>query len=678
MPFRFPQNGYSFVVNQRNDRLPDIVETRNMNFDEEGYVKLSRRTVNVYDVTDEADWDTPQGYYMSSIGDYSVATSDEMFEVDLGTSTSGFSASQDARANVPSPVSDTSTTFFNDEFVVTESTGASSRSGTTWTDRSGTITLTSGKRHPCCNFKSQNWLAIGDGNTVKTYDVSWAAQTTCTIPVGEEIRSIAYNAGLVGFVTLNENEEGSFYVWDGNTAAANYSYAIGANSGFFVVAHKNTFLVLSATGQMLYWTPSGMEPLTALPVYYTQGSINDYRNFSYILYENAAVSVGDTLLFNVSAELENNDEYGNAYLPNMPGGVMCFDPIIGLYHKLSASNAKLISEDTIATTSVNTTTNQLTVANDIQTGTPIRYFEGGTPAIGGLANNQLYYAINVDATHIQFAETRQDAIDGTAISLTGTGNANQRIEAYPEDDYGQMRTSRVGAIHPITQENFDDISWRDLMIGSEVTKVTTSGVSVTQSLSIGVADIPNRGHVTFARTQSAGLVDEWQSVLIRARKLATAEDKIVVKVKTASFKARSSEIEFPQDTTGGTWTDSDTFTTTVDLSEAEVGDEIAIYGGHGAGYTFHISSISESGGTYTVNLDEAVHTTSTNYQFTFVHDKYKKLSTITNESLTNEDGYFDIPIDKKAAWCQVKLELRGVNTTIEDIILVNQQHKPIA
>ncbi len=81
-----------------------------------------------------------------------------------------------------------------------------------------------------------------------------------------------------------------------------------------------------------------------------------------------------------------------------------------------------------------------------------------------------------------------------------------------------------------------------------------------------------------------------------------------------------------------TWTDTDSFTTTLDLSDAQVGDEIEIIAGVGSGHIAHISSLSDSSGTWTVNLDEAFPFAVADDIFYYNIDNFVKLETITSET----------------------------------------------
>ena len=81
---------------------------------------------------------------------------------------------------------------------------------------------------------------------------------------------------------------------------------------------------------------------------------------------------------------------------------------------------------TIATADVNTTTDVITeTAHGFVTGQKVTYDDGGSTAITGLVDNTVYYVIKVTADTFKVATTLANALAGTAINLTGTGNNAQ-------------------------------------------------------------------------------------------------------------------------------------------------------------------------------------------------------------------------------------------------------------
>jgi len=85
------------------------------------------------------------------------------------------------------------------------------------------------------------------------------------------------------------------------------------------------------------------------------------------------------------------------------------------------------ASETFATTDVDTANDRITVVNDIPTGTELKFSSTGViPA--PLVTGVVYYAIRVDATHIEVATTPVTAAAGTAIDLTDDGSGTHTLD----------------------------------------------------------------------------------------------------------------------------------------------------------------------------------------------------------------------------------------------------------
>ena len=91
-----------------------------------------------------------------------------------------------------------------------------------------------------------------------------------------------------------------------------------------------------------------------------------------------------------------------------------------------SGSAPTASTGTISTGSVNTSTEVITISNHgLATGDQITYNNGGGTSITGLTYGTTYYAIRVSANTIKVALTYSNALNSSAINLTGTGNNSQ-------------------------------------------------------------------------------------------------------------------------------------------------------------------------------------------------------------------------------------------------------------
>jgi hypothetical protein len=103
------------------------------------------------------------------------------------------------------------------------------------------------------------------------------------------------------------------------------------------------------------------------------------------------------------------------------------------------------------------------------------------------------------------------------------------------------------------------------------------------------------GYFITTKLFSIQVSDTWKKIYAIYKKFQDSGDKISIKYRTEDDEPTEATI---------TWTDTETFTTTEDLSDYEEGNEIQVIQGTGSGKLAHIVSITEDTGTYTVALDD--------------------------------------------------------------------------
>lgn len=675
---KIPQDGLWKVV-QKSEKGLNLLATRNVVMDRLGYVRLAERVMTYYDETNDADFGVPLAAYFDN-GLDKLMTTGHIFNIDPTGEPTG---SDDGGANVPTSLGfDSSAEMFNGSWAVSESADIHSFDGSAWTDQS--VSLTSGVRHPMWNMKSNNTLCVGNGAAVKQFNTSYSETTNLALPAGQEVVAGAYNRNLNAILTWDDDgREAWFYIWDGATAAANYAYPIGSNRGYFVAPYKDTFVFLTGAGEILYWTPAGLEQLGVLPIFLTSALFGDDNSLNDVAFDKSVLVDGPRILFNISSEAasKNSEKYG--FSPLMPAGIWCYDPDVGLYHRNAPGGAKIVS-DTIPTTDVDISTNIITVGAAPAVGTEAIYFDFQSTSIPELVSGQRYFVIYVDATHIKLATSRANALAGTAIDLTGTGNSFQWLAFLPQSDFGQLESGNGAGLvcfnGPSTE---DDLCDRFSLGGDFPSVVASTQISrIAMTLKVG----ENRGSITTQKIYASGKTEHWDKIIVKARNLVNPDDKIIVKYRCkedASMPVAS--------TTGtsageGTWTAADTFTTTVDLTavkaafDAGEAYEVGITVGAGSGYLAHILAISVNAGTWTVQIDESIRNISATNTMRFWIDNWLKLATATDgetsmTSASNPDG-IEFPIDQDSKFIQFKIELRGRNVEIEELEIVNSTAEP--
>jgi hypothetical protein len=675
---KFPVNRKWKTV-QKTDIGLDLYATKNITFDNDGIVQVSDRVITLINEDNDADFGVPLAFYNDAYGVTHAATDDEVFAIDISDGSPTATQEAPAFGDTPNPsATNSSAVFFNNEWVLTQATNIctfSANAVSPWTARTLSPALTTGKKHHIAVNQQNNTIMIGNGNLVQQYNTSWVTATLpqLTIPSGLEVTGIAYNRNLSGICTWNaKGREAYFFIWDAGATSANYAYPMGSTRAYFVAPYKDTFVILTSSGQLLMWTPSGLEQLGALPSFYTSALVGDVNDRADVAHMTSYYVDGDVFLFNLDAKLSQRGSEQTEYL--QPSGMWCYDPAIGLYHRHAVSGAKVIWA-TIATANVATDTDIITVSGITvpQTGTPVFYASnGGIPSLAGLTNTTLYYTIKVSDTTLKLASTRANALAGTAVDLTGTGHPAQTLQFLPESDFGQLSELRhAGAI--TATGDFKQYQLSSSYVFGALDVPTTKVSTYKDSLCVTSRFGENRGYFVTQKMFSPNVTDHWTKLYIKARGLKTGDDKVIVKYRSTE-DVNMPVYPFANNTNVGcTWVDATSFTTTRNLSNVQVGYEVEFIAGAGSGYLAHIIDISETGGTYTVTIDESIRNISANDTCLAVFDNWLKLGEeITYNS--NKD-YTEFSIGKQSKWIQLKIELRGRGVGIEEYELVNSTNK---
>jgi len=175
--------------------------------------------------------------------------------------------------------------------------------------------------------------------------------------------------------------------------------------------------------------------------------------------------------------------------------------------------------------------------------------------------------------------------------------------------------------------------------------------------------------------ESQNVLDNFKSVIKKFKKLVYEEDKIIVKYRTED-NTLPNWVERTQ--APATWVNTNSFTTTQDLSDVVIGNEVEFVAGVGAGYLAHITAITESSGTYTVTIDETVKNVAADDRVVATFSNWIKLGVITKDTPNNDLGYAELrELNVKSKWLQVKTEFRGIGIREEQLIVDNSNQSPI-
>jgi len=667
-----------------SDKFGSLWLTKNINLDEEGYIKLSPRAVKLTDSIISSNAGFPLAIGRHGEGAYQIATSsDANWNLTVGVKQNTWT--ENSGANEPTLTINSHAVWFKGKWHATTATGVFHRPATgggsqAWT--SAGISLTTGKRHFMAVFQGLQSLCITNGNTVVQYTESggvYSAIATLTIPSDFEITGLAYNNDKMAVITRLSNDATSgqdqnsyLFIWDGNTTGAGQGLDVDSDSIMGITAYKSSFVILTRTGELLYFNGGGFETLTRLPFYFLDlrwGNPFDISAFGAV----PMIADGDVIYLNIGAATNQFGRKAETYLQNFPSGVWCYDPKVGVYHRWSPSISQAYV-NFVDGVDINTTTDVLTASAGVfglktipATGNIARLVS--TVGIGGLTLNSDYYIIKVSSTTFKLATTKANALAGTAIDITSatTGGNGNYFWLYDLVDYGNTAHDEAGAL-ALTGDHTS--VYRDLIFGGRYDATT---LTTLDSICITVPFLENRGYFVTSKIFSSQVTDNNQKVFVKFRPLKT-DDKIIVKYRERDY------LGLPITSSGNSanWTSPSEFYTTQDLSEAktylDAGGELEceFLSGAGGGVMVKVSSIGASDGTNTsVVLAEEVLGASSALKAEFIIHNWEVKRTITS----SDTSPVEIPIGGLSSWVQFKVELRGSDTTVEEFNFINATAK---
>lgn len=647
-----------------SDLYGNISQTKNITFDKEGYLSLSNSSRAVMDENIDTDFNNPAVILFSEDYGYFVGTWDNCFSVDLEVL--GVRPSEIVTAGVPTGDIQSDAVFFGGLMPFSQDTDLDyyDPAANTWTDTNITLTNTSQSQHPIVNFLSKSALAVANVNTVKLYSSPLTATptllATLTIQADFYITGMCYNNQNLYIATMNRfGGHAALFVWDGNGSAAQDGKEVDSNMIFSLCPYESSVAVLTGNGSLLRFNGGGFSPLDHFPIYYTDRSLSDETNVG--MYKNIMKANGDLIYILFC------DSHNQTLMTNMPDGIWCYDPKVGLHHRYSGSNA-LVNIQTDNT--VDTSTNQITVTQADPTGTEIYYRTNGGTEVGGLTDETKYFVIKVDSTHIKLATTKALAVAGTAITLTSTGNIGQTFVAFPNIDYGQYYLNRTMALCVIERPVENVQYGTDLIWGAEVSQRTFTGGDGMLGSVTGAVE--SRGYFVTPKIFSASVTDIFNKITLKYSPFISELDKIIIKYRITDDR-RDTILLTGTSSWRATWTSSTTFTTTqADFASAVVGDEVEFMRGAGAGLLAHITAISGTS-TFTVTIDETYDNYTAGDLATVVFRNWRKFATIDS---TQTDNYLEQQLGETGKFIQFKIELRGIAVRIEELHIDDLYHLP--
>ena len=671
---KIPQN-LKFTQLNNSDLTGNIWYTKNINFTEKGYAKLSSRVVSLINSEDDTDFNIPSGFGRYGSGGFYVATNENPYILSLsdGGASSLIKDTDNGNATPPTMDGTTYGAWWRNLWHITNNTKLYYKTVSTgdWTDTG--ISLTTGKAHSICAFEKTNTLLIGNSNSVKQVDSSYATGTLSqlTLSAEYEVLDIVYNNNLVGIGTRlasssnGQDKEAGLFIWDGAGTSANAMYTIGADSVVSVVAYKSSFAILTSKGKLLYFNGGGFDELASLPVFYK----DLWGDFANVLGRGTMMKVsGNNIYININNTI--TDDSLGTYLESMIAGVWVYDPEVGLSHRYSPSitKAQVLS---VQQADVDTTNNKMTVYNTFSlptsptipdTGNPVKILD---TSIGGLTEGQIYFIIKVSTTEFRLATTREDALNLTPVDLTSTGGTFSFFMVLNVKDYGQNKSSNVGSVNIFGSKAY---SYENILFGGRYND--TNSATVYDHLCISVAGFKNIGYIVTPKLMSQNIEDIIQNFIFKYRPLDT-NDRIIL-------KSKSKEILGIPEFADCTATSNTVFTTTslIPKSYAYTDElECEIISGAGSGQMSKITSITYNAGTYTITLEDEMEGISASDLLSIKIDNWKECGIITSD---DSENWKQIAIAQSSKSPKFKIVLEGNETTIEELQIINATQIPSA
>lgn len=654
--FKIPQNNQISTPNT-SDLVGNIFYTKNINLNDEGYIKLAPATVSIFNNSDDADYDTAQAINAGN-RELWVLSDDSFSTSALGLDLVSSLTNQTNANGAPTPGVEEDLEFFNDNWVITDNGVKYDDSGS-WTAISGTPASSSGP-NVLARFPYQNGLLVGNGNEVALVDTNWQVVTTLVLPTGYVVLTM-WAVGSYAYIgTINEQGVyGALFRWNGSGTAHNGMWSVKSLAIESVTGYKDSVACYTRDGELLYFTGNGFQRLATFPFYNRRIRQGDQNN-QYSNVTHRGMVADEDLIY-----IAFGDRIDGGYFQGNPSGVWCYNPGVGLYHIYSGTKTRFI-EITVTSGNVNTSTDTMTTASSLtmpDTGTQVFVASSG---VTGVSENNWYYLIKVSSTEFRLARTYDDSVNGVPVDITAATTTT--LLHFPQKlDYGDSHLSSRIALAILSSDTKRSAS----QIGEVVFSVDAQNASdlSTYELCVPHSKLENRGYFVTPKLQAKGHEEKFKNIALKFNELIE-NDKIVIKYRTETKKYLPNSYigeNVGINNVRATWTSDTAFTTSADLHELSAGDEIEIIGGAGSGTLNHVESVSESAGTYTVTLTEANPLVSAgNYSYFFA-DNWKMMTELDSTlGLTSWKGSFDTG---KSGWIQFKIELQGRETTINELIV---------
>jgi len=296
-----PQSTKKHQQFNKNDLSGTIYSSKNINLDEEGYIKLAEPTFAQFTTDDDVDFDSSDA--MFPMENELFINSDNVFSCRMdyqGVQSHGTDTTP------PTPNVEEDLVFFNQTEVVSDGRYIYYRSASTaWTPIT-MLPTTPSTPGVLTVWEAENSLVFGSGQTIKFVNTSWAINATIlTIPNEYQVSSLVANGSQLYIATRsNSGGEAKLFVVNTIATSADNMYGCGTFEIASIKTFKSSIVAIDSLGRILRFTGGGFEIIASLPVYITSEVWADANN-DYSVVSNRSLFVdGDLIYVNIYSRLE--------------------------------------------------------------------------------------------------------------------------------------------------------------------------------------------------------------------------------------------------------------------------------------------------------------------------------------------------------------------------------------
>lgn len=667
-----PNTPGAWKVSHSGELFGVLKRAENVHFDQTGYLTPSKKAVSLYSSATDALFGLPLNILYFNTG-YLVLTDGDVWTITTDLTLTNIT---DGESNAVDPNQGSDMVVWQNRAYVTGDVSTDVRywSGSAWTSLTGTINISSDSYpHPMAVFENFNQLAIAQRNVVSKYNTSHSlvAADQLTIPIDYTITGMVWRHNNLYIATKSENgQEAKMFIWNGSGTSAQNAYGVGSDWIFAITEYRDSIVLVTNNGEILRFNGGGFTQLAAFPLFYSEYRWdNNSGNLVGKVHPRGLKSDGDLLYINVNGSVAGRQDVANTtttnglYLSNQPSGLWCYDPEVGLYCRHYHTTD---GYQTLTASALSNNTLTLSAAIQAQTGDPILVQENGS--LTGVSDDIVYYLIRVSSTEIKLANTRYEAINGTAITLGGAvTSASLKVVEYSQNGELFMRSESPGGIGIIQADSGDPPIIPRLFETPIVWGFTDrSAATYLNALTVGVGT----GFLHVVRILSNGIKTTWQKVITKTLGFYSDTDKVIVSTNTRSR----------QDMPTGIITGSYSNTLTIGaasslLDRATEGDVVVIVSGSGSGQRRVVKSVSGD----EITLTEAVESASGGDSVIFYIEPLKVSQTADTNTPTVTDEYVETSLGSgnTSVLVDVAVELRG-EMRVPQMHLVHNINKPAA